>query len=86
MWHNPFHTYSPPNYQPNAKPDPEVIIPARVIKLAIDSGGEFIHPSGDSIYKWTYDRMHVAWWNGSNFGSWFEWTKEEIPTGVLKPL
>ena len=86
MFHNPFHSYSPPNYQPNSKPDPLPIIPARVIKLAKDAGGEFIHPSGDSIFMWRYDAMHVAWWNGSTFGAWELWTKEEIPTGVLKPL
>ena len=78
--------YAPMGYQPNSKPDPEVIIPARVIKLAKDAGGEFIHKDGIRIFKWLFNQMLYADYDGRKFGSWFPWLDEDIPTGELKEL
>jgi hypothetical protein len=84
MFHNPFHGYSSSNYQPNK--EPEHIIPISRIRLAKDSGGEFIHKNGKQIYKWSYDKMYYADYDGSGFGSWFLWTEEQVPMGELRGL
>ena len=82
--------YAPMGYQPNSpKPDPETVIPQKVLRLAKESGGEFIYPDGKSIYRWRFNQLYVAYWISDYvgyFGAWELWTKEEIPTGVLREL
>ena len=78
--------YAPMGYKPNSKPDPEPIILVARLKLAKQSGGEFIHKDGQQIYKWLYDKMYYADYNGSTFGSWFPWLGEELPAGELREL
>ena len=41
---------------------------------------------GQQIYKWLYDKMYYADYNGSTFGSWFPWLDEMLPAGEMRKL
>jgi hypothetical protein len=77
--------YYPPT-QPAKTQESLPVIPDRIIQLAKNSGGEFIHKNGQQIYRWSYDKMYYADYDGSGFGSWFLWTDEQLPVGELKEL
>lgn len=69
-------------YVPNKEPD----IPTSRIDLAKHSGGKLIHKNGTRIFKWLYDKMYYADYDGSEFGSWFPWLGKELPKEELRDL
>lgn len=75
-----------PPTQPTKQSDSPYIIPIARIEIAKNSGGEFIHKDGNSIFMWRYDALHVAYWDNGSYGAWELWTKEEIPMSELKSL
>lgn len=86
----PFPGYHPRNpsagsgqAQPGQKLDAAEPVPDTVRALAINQGGEYIHPKTRHIYKWSGDDMCEAY--PPNYESWWRvWG--ELPAGELEEL
>lgn len=78
----PFPGYHPRNYQPRQQPP--ITDPQRL--AAVEAGAEFIHKDGLTVWRWRYGKLQTAFWDGSRFGSWFEFEGEKLPAGELVEL
>lgn len=84
----PFPGYHPRNYQPGQQPaPPPPVITDRLRLAAVEAGAEFIHKDGLTVWRWRYDKLQTAFWDGAGrFGSWFEFEGEVLPAGELVEL
>ena len=84
MFHNPFHTYSPPNYQPNSKPnpDPPTEITAGQKLAAKRAKASHLAPDGAFCYRWRYGKVEQAQWFTDHYGSYWQ-IGELMPPDVI---
>ena len=77
--------YQPPT-QPAKQSETKIPPVVRVRIAKRNPTAQYIHNDGSRIYKWQNDKMYYANWDFDDYGSWWLWQDEQIPTGELVEL